>query len=145
MLFRSLYWKIHDAVWRRRMNRYKHKEPYIYYVSKYHEYTHPIDPLHFVSTHVEDTAGDICGEGLCYDFVLDGHWNHCHTFGELLETAYNCDEDFRIPRQFVPQYSEQEIRMLKAVIDASIRHRHLDVKKGPLIIDNPMPETIDYH
>ena len=78
---------------------------------------------------IETVFGEAFNVGLCYSFDTDGYWNHAHTFGDALRAAYNCDEEFKIADDYLPDYSQQEIDMLKAIVEKSTIERNLPDKK----------------
>lgn len=79
---------------------------------KYPEQRKPIwdDPLD-MEIEIEDRVRG----GLVYEFAVDGHYAHWHSFGEVLKAAWLLGERFYVPEECRYQYSQQELDLLEKV------------------------------
>lgn len=131
---RSLYWKIHYALMKLHFRKYRKYPPEVVWNRKYKCWLHTSKPFETAwdANNVEDVIGEVFEVGLCYPFDTDGYWNHSHNFGDALRAAHDCKEEFKIADDYAECYSQQEIDMLKAVVEKSANLQGLPNKKFTL-------------
>ena len=73
--------------------------------------------------------------GTCYEFQIDGEYNHHHEFHRVIEDAYNYGSQFAIPPECESDYSQQELNLLRKLAWQG----DMDRQKWRVESDMPLP------
>lgn len=110
----SLFWTFYNWAKKKYFKQeYKDKLPEITYDEPTHGYMHPYLYHRSEFFDVELLAEYLCGEGLCYEFKINGDYSHRHEFHRVIEDAYNYGSQFTIPPECESDYSKQELVLLR--------------------------------
>ena len=133
-LFKNLKHKYYDFKTNMRYKRFKHCSiPYLFHNKKrntlewvtFNNETHEYEIYNQLQNALEDQV--YCGFIYHYKARIYGRENsnqelkyrlmvsHCHSFDEVIETLYRYPESFEIPKEFLYEYSEQELQFLKQI------------------------------
>lgn len=116
----GIYWKISYFLRDKYLDiKYNHREPGFYYDSVIHEYVHP-SLLRETSINIEYIAEELTRCGLYYPFKIGENDCHQHEFSTVLRDAYAAAGLFSVPEEYEQYYSEQELKMVRALAKRGI-------------------------
>ena len=132
----SLFWRFYNWAKKKYIKQqYKDNQPEIIYDNTLHGYVHPYFYHRDEFFDVEILAEYLCSEGLCYEFQIDGEYNHHHEFHRVIEDAYNYGSQFTIPPECESDYSRQELNLLRKLAWQG----EMDRQKWRVEHDMPLP------
>ena len=111
----SLYYKTKHEKQREHFNKYKNMPPEIYYDIKYDVYVHPSITEEYGSCSY--VASELTRSGCIYHFCIGKIRTHSHGLDEVYLLAYNKAKIFSINEEDEKEYSEQELDLIKNLID----------------------------
>lgn len=66
---------------------------------------------------IETLVEELCHDNFVFEYKIGSKWSHNHEFRRVIQNAYKYGRQFSVPEESKSDYSEQELRILKKVVE----------------------------